>query len=296
MSASNAALVGDQRDNKPTPSANVPSAIDPVTPETAVIVSEPVPEVDQRKPAKKVARVLLLGFAAIMATHVATDLMAPSSTTGQVAAYTTMITPRVNGQVDKIDVQDNQKVKAGDVLFELDPRPFDLALRQAEVALEQATRSLASSSASLEAAQAKITQAKISLENTRANTERTRDMFSRGLSSQSVLDSANAQLASAEAGLDAAELDYQSAVIQLGGDRCEQSPADGSDGAARTGAAEQGLLCGNGAFRWGGDQHEAVGGPISERGGLGADLYRQRAALGVGGFPRDPIGQYQRRR
>ncbi|HUH77624.1 MAG TPA: HlyD family secretion protein [Devosia sp.] len=216
MSASNAALVGDLRDHKPTPSANVPSAIDPVTPETAVIVSEPAPEVDQRKPAKKVARVLLLGFAAIMATHVATDLMAPSSTTGQVAAYTTMITPRVNGQVDKIDVQDNQKVKAGDVLFELDPRPFDLALRQAEVALEQATRSLASSSASLEAAQAKITQAKISLENTRANTERTRDMFSRGLSSQSVLDSANAQLASAEAGLDAAELDYQSAVIQLG--------------------------------------------------------------------------------
>jgi membrane fusion protein (multidrug efflux system) len=37
--------------------------------------------------------------------------------------------------VKSVDVKDNQQVKQGDVLFQLDPQPFQLKLNQAEAQL-----------------------------------------------------------------------------------------------------------------------------------------------------------------
>src|SRR5262245_22778386 len=45
------------------------------------------------------------------------------------------ITPRVRGQIIKLNVQDNQAVAAGDVLFEIDPEDYELALARAKAAL-----------------------------------------------------------------------------------------------------------------------------------------------------------------
>ncbi len=59
------------------------------------------------------------------------------------------VAPDVSGLVSEVLVQDNQTVKAGDVLFRIDPARFTIALRQAEAALaggkatlEQAAREL----------------------------------------------------------------------------------------------------------------------------------------------------------
>lgn len=41
----------------------------------------------------------------------------------------------VSGMVKSVDVKDNQQVKQGDVLFQLDPQPFQLKLNQAEAQL-----------------------------------------------------------------------------------------------------------------------------------------------------------------
>src|SRR5271156_3348304 len=45
------------------------------------------------------------------------------------------VAPRVRGQIIKLNVQDNQEVKEGDVLFEIDPDDYKLALENAKAAL-----------------------------------------------------------------------------------------------------------------------------------------------------------------
>ena len=45
------------------------------------------------------------------------------------------IAPRVRGQIIKLNVQDNQAVQAGEVLFEIDPEDYTLALNQAKADL-----------------------------------------------------------------------------------------------------------------------------------------------------------------
>src|SRR5262245_65593812 len=45
------------------------------------------------------------------------------------------IAPRVRGQIIKLNVQDNQAVAAGDLLFEIDPEDYELALAKAKAAL-----------------------------------------------------------------------------------------------------------------------------------------------------------------
>ncbi len=57
-----------------------------------------------------------------------------------VNSYVTFVAPRVSGQVARVLVDDNNRVKKGDVLVELDPEPFrvQLAIKQAAVDAAQA--------------------------------------------------------------------------------------------------------------------------------------------------------------
>ena len=47
-----------------------------------------------------------------------------------------LITPDISGKVSRVQVHEGQHVNAGDVLFEIDPVPFQLALQQAQSKLE----------------------------------------------------------------------------------------------------------------------------------------------------------------
>ncbi|MDR3479259.1 MAG: HlyD family secretion protein [Burkholderiaceae bacterium] len=61
----------------------------------------------------------------------------PWTRDGRVKAYVVEVAPDVTGQVTNVYVRDNQEVKIGQKLFDIDGARFDLALRQAEAA-EQA--------------------------------------------------------------------------------------------------------------------------------------------------------------
>jgi multidrug efflux system membrane fusion protein len=63
------------------------------------------------------------------------------------AAATVTIKPRVTGYLTRVAFKDGSEVKQGDLLFEIDPRPYQAALDQAmsEVALHEATLKLAKS-------------------------------------------------------------------------------------------------------------------------------------------------------
>lgn len=65
-------------------------------------------------------------------------LSAPWTRDGQVQADVVLVAPRVSGPVLHVAVVDNQAVKAGDLLFTLDPSTYQAALREAEAALDVA--------------------------------------------------------------------------------------------------------------------------------------------------------------
>lgn len=67
----------------------------------------------------------------------------PWTRDGRIKADIVQVAPDVTGQVVKINVVDNRQVNVGDVLFEIDPARFELALRQAQAAEEAAKVTLA---------------------------------------------------------------------------------------------------------------------------------------------------------
>jgi membrane fusion protein (multidrug efflux system) len=55
-----------------------------------------------------------------------------------VGAQKVLITPDISGKIEKVVVREGQRVNEGDVLFEIDPIPFRLAVQQAKATLDQA--------------------------------------------------------------------------------------------------------------------------------------------------------------
>lgn len=91
---------------------------------------------------KKIIKILLtlsiLGAAAFFAYNKYREYIDnPWTRDGQVRTQVIQVTPRVNGMVIKIHVVDNQKVKTGDLLFEIDPSQYDVKLKQAEARLQR---------------------------------------------------------------------------------------------------------------------------------------------------------------
>jgi len=62
----------------------------------------------------------------------------PWTRDGQVRAQVIQINPRVSGPIVNLPIRDNQRVEAGDLLFEIDPRTFHAAVKQSQADLETA--------------------------------------------------------------------------------------------------------------------------------------------------------------
>ena len=67
----------------------------------------------------------------------------PWTRDGQVRALIVNITPRVDGNIVKVHVADNQFVRKGDPLLEIDPSQYPLAVQAAEVNLQQQRQDVA---------------------------------------------------------------------------------------------------------------------------------------------------------
>lgn len=169
-----------------------------------------------KNPAAKIAILIVALLVGLVALYAATDQMAPSSSRGIVSAHVVQIAPRVSGEVTQVQVEDDAVVQAGDPLFSLDARPFELAVEQATANLTATTQSINASSAALVAAQAAVTQARTGLEATRMQADRVFGLEKRGVAAKAQGDTARAEVADAEARLAAAEANLESARTQLG--------------------------------------------------------------------------------
>ena len=92
----------------------------------------------------------------------------PWTRNGQVFAQVIQITPRVSGPLVKLPVEDNQFVKAGDLLFEIDPRTFEAALEQARANLDNTRDQIEALGRQVEAAQADVEAAEATIKQSEA--------------------------------------------------------------------------------------------------------------------------------
>jgi multidrug resistance efflux pump len=75
------------------------------------------------------------------------NIGAPSSHDVRVINYSVQIVPRVTGRVIEVPVEPNRPVKKGDVLFRIDPQPFQIKVRAAQANVEQLRAKLIGSKA-----------------------------------------------------------------------------------------------------------------------------------------------------
>ena len=66
------------------------------------------------------------------------NIVAPSSSDVLAQNYVIPIVPRVTGQITEVPIEPNRPIKKGDVLFKMDPVPFEAAQKAAEATLRGA--------------------------------------------------------------------------------------------------------------------------------------------------------------
>src|SRR6266571_6092577 len=88
---------------------------------------------------RMIGRVLGIGIIAAAAVMVVVTLVQweirPETDDATVRANFIGVAPQVNGHIVELHVRDNQLVHAGDLLFVIDPRPYEIAVEQARAAL-----------------------------------------------------------------------------------------------------------------------------------------------------------------
>jgi membrane fusion protein, multidrug efflux system len=110
-------------------------------------------------------RTLLIGLAALIVLAAVIvyyiHFVAPYESTDDafIDGYTTLVSARVPGQVLQLLVRDNQEVRGGQVLIQLDPRDYQTSLAEARAALASAHSEEAQARAQLEVSQARVVEA-----------------------------------------------------------------------------------------------------------------------------------------
>ena len=122
-----------------------------------------------------------------------------------VNARIVQVSSLVMGQVVSVPIHDNQRVRKGDVMFEIDRRPFEAALAEAEGRLRQAEQGNRQDRSDLLAAQADAAQQQATLTNAEDNLRRTSQLVRENFMSKQTLDDAQARVNAAKAAVDAAK-------------------------------------------------------------------------------------------
>lgn len=148
----------------------------------------------------------------------------PRTDDATVQANVVGIAPRVRGQIIELNVEDNEAVDAGDVLFVIDPEDYELELARAKAALatlDQQIEVARSQDAQLEfqitAAQAGVKQARAELKQATDTLERMRPLLGDGFVTAEDVDRAATAKKAAAAALAVQEQRLNEAQVALSG-------------------------------------------------------------------------------
>jgi membrane fusion protein (multidrug efflux system) len=162
-----------------------------------------------------------------------------------IQADATRVSPRVSGHVHAVQISDNQSIKAGDVIADLDPRDLQAKAAEAQAALAAAQAGLVQATESAASAQANVGQARAAEDAARTEADRAHNELRRfeTLSAQAVTQqqlinykaaatSADANLAAARQKTVWAEANAKAADAQISLARAQIQQAEASLNAA----------------------------------------------------------------
>jgi multidrug efflux system membrane fusion protein len=201
---------------------------DPTPPDTTIV--PPPPEAKRPKDAgewhKIAGRIITILFILITCVLVlfVWDIVEHHPRTDDAIAEANVIgvTPRVSGQIINLNVQDNQEVKEGDVLFEIDPADYTLQLDNAQAALASLDQQIEVARSQdenlryqVKAAEAGVAQAQAQEKQANDTLERLKPLLAKGFATADDVDRAETAVKVAQAALATEEQQLNQAKTSL---------------------------------------------------------------------------------
>jgi len=135
-----------------------------------------------------------------------------------VQAAKVSINARVPGQVVKIAVRDNQHVRAGQLLFQVDPEPYRIAVAQAQAKLGSARLQVEALKATYRRQLADVESAKASAAFDEHEYQRKKALLATDFTSRSAYEQSESELTVAQQHIASAQQDVANTVAELNGD------------------------------------------------------------------------------
>lgn len=149
---------------------------------------------------------------------------APSTNDAYASADTIDVVPEVSGRIIELAVRDNQQVKQGDLLFRIDPRPYEANLAKAEASLAALDKQIMLTQRSVDAqkyaadsVEASVGKARAAAKLANDTLHRTEPLLSQGFVSAEDVDRARTAQRTSEADLNAVLLQAQQAASAVSG-------------------------------------------------------------------------------
>ncbi|EJM59035.1 multidrug resistance efflux pump [Pseudomonas sp. GM50] len=170
-------------------------------------------------PAKKGIKWVMLLIVLSLAWYLLADRFTPYTQQARVGAFVIPVACEVAGRVIRVNVRNNQDVKAGDVLFEVDQQPYQIAVDRARADLESTRRQVGASTAGIASAQANLRAAQANELKARQDNQRLEGLYREdpGTISVRLLEVSRASREQAVSQVAAARAEVQRAREQEGG-------------------------------------------------------------------------------
>ncbi len=139
-----------------------------------------------------------------------------STDNAQVTAHVVNVAPEVGGRIVEVFVTENQRVKAGDLLYRIDSAPYRIALLEAEAAAGKARLHVSEMAGTYTSKLADIDSKASDVELAQDNFKRQKDLLAKGFTTRAKYDEARAALAASQADRAVASADAQAARAVLG--------------------------------------------------------------------------------
>jgi multidrug resistance efflux pump len=137
----------------------------------------------------------------------------PFTTNARIYFPVTPILATVKGRVVEVPVQSNTPLKEGDVLFRIDPKPFQYVVDAKKAALAEADQLVDQLKASLDQATAAVGKADAQLQLAQQNYDRQAELFAKDVIARATLDTATRNLDAAKQTLAGAKAEEERARL-----------------------------------------------------------------------------------
>ena len=147
--------------------------------------------------------VVIIPIVALTALILTLNVVAPSSADVRVIKYVVQVVPQVRGMVTDVPVEGNAPVRRGDVLFRIDPTPYQLTVNALEAQLATAEGSVRELNEQLRSAEGRSESIRAQLNLQRMRVEQNQELVAAGAGDRFALEQAEATVDQLEAELTA---------------------------------------------------------------------------------------------